>query len=99
MAIKTFKMWEDAAANSAGGGGIAGIGVGPKGEPGVHMKKKKKKLSDKEKEILLKFKKRQEASSRLSGPGNASKGDWEKRSRQSQAVRKQMWANIFKKTK
>ena len=92
-------MWEDAAANSAGGGGIAGIGVGDKGEPGVHMKKKKKKVSDKEKEILLKFKKRQEASSRHSGPGNTSKRDWEKRTRQSQNVRKQMWANMFKKNK
>ena len=46
MDILTFKMWEDAAANSAGGGGIDGIGVGAKGEPGVHMKKKKKKLKD-----------------------------------------------------
>ena len=36
-------MWEDAA-NSAGGGGVHGIGVGPKGEPGVDMKKRKKKL-------------------------------------------------------
>ena len=37
-------MWEDAAANSAGGGGVHGIGVGPKGEPGVDMKKRKKEL-------------------------------------------------------
>lgn len=29
---------EDAPTNNAGGGGIAGIGVGPKGEPGVHPK-------------------------------------------------------------
>lgn len=29
-------------ANSAGGGGIEGIGVGPRGEPGVQPKKKKK---------------------------------------------------------
>ena len=29
---------EDAPANSAGGGGIAGIGVGPDGEPGVMPK-------------------------------------------------------------
>jgi len=27
--------------NAAGGGGIDGIGVGPKGEPGVYPKKKK----------------------------------------------------------
>jgi len=31
---------EGAPANSAGGGQIAGIGVGPKGEPGVNKKKK-----------------------------------------------------------
>ena len=33
---------EDAPANAAGGGGVAGIGVGPDGEPGIHVKKKKK---------------------------------------------------------
>lgn len=33
---------EDAvAANAVGGGGVEGIGVGPKGEPGVNQKKKK----------------------------------------------------------
>ena len=37
---------EDAPANSAGGGAIAGIGVGPDGEPGVHPNKKKKKVYD-----------------------------------------------------
>ena len=31
---------EDVAVNSAGGGNIAGIGVGPDGEPGVKKKKK-----------------------------------------------------------
>lgn len=44
--ILTFKMWEDAAANSVGAGGIDGIGVGPKGEPGVYLKKKKKKKNE-----------------------------------------------------
>jgi len=29
--------------NVAGGGAVAGIGVGAQGEPGVHTKKKKKK--------------------------------------------------------
>ena len=43
MDIKRFKMWEDAA-NSAGSGGVHGIGVGPKGEPGVDMKKRKKEM-------------------------------------------------------
>ena len=53
MNLKTFKMWE-MAANSVGGGGIDGIGVGPKGEPGVRLKKKKKK----DNEILMKMQKR-----------------------------------------
>jgi hypothetical protein len=38
------KMGEDAPANSAGGGGVAGIGVGPDGEPGVNKKDKKDPL-------------------------------------------------------
>jgi hypothetical protein len=33
---------EDAPANSAGGGGIAGIGVGPNGEPGIPVKTQRK---------------------------------------------------------
>ena len=33
---------EDAPTNSAGGGGIAGIGVGPNGEPGVSVKVQRK---------------------------------------------------------
>ena len=32
---------EDAPANAVGGGNIAGVGVGPDGEPGVKPKKKK----------------------------------------------------------
>ena len=53
-------MWEDAAANSVSSGGIDGIGVGAKGEPGVHMKKKKKdKIIGKEKNpIIIKMQKR-----------------------------------------
>ena len=74
MDILTFKMWEDAAANSAGGGGIDGIGVGAKGEPGVHMKKKKKKKKIKEVDNT---------------PGN-----WEKRSRLQQDLRKQLWKKL-----
>ena len=34
---------EDAPANAVGGGNVAGLGVGPMGEPGVHPRKKKKK--------------------------------------------------------
>ena len=36
------RMREDAPTNTAGSGAIAGLGVGPQGEPGVNMKKKKK---------------------------------------------------------
>jgi hypothetical protein len=35
-----------APANCAGSGAVEGIGVGPKGEPGVYNTKKKKKLID-----------------------------------------------------
>lgn len=35
---------EDAPANSAGGGNIAGIGIGPQGEPGMSPKKRRKPL-------------------------------------------------------
>jgi hypothetical protein len=83
MDILTFKMWEDAAANSVGAGGVDGIGVGAKGEPGVHMKKKKKKKSE---------------SNRLTHntkPG----GDWEKRSKLSRDVRSKMWKDLGKKLK
>ena len=33
---------EDAPVNAVGGGQIAGLGVGPQGEPGVHLPRKKK---------------------------------------------------------
>jgi hypothetical protein len=33
-------MQEDAPVNAVGGGQIAGVGVGPQGEPGVNKKKK-----------------------------------------------------------
>ena len=43
MFIEALEMFdEEAAANAAGGGNVAGIGVGPDGEPGVDKKKKKK---------------------------------------------------------
>lgn len=35
MSSKILSLDEDAPANSAGGGAIAGLGVGPQGEPGV----------------------------------------------------------------
>ena len=33
-------------ANMVSGGGVAGIGIGPQGEPGVNPDKRKKKLRD-----------------------------------------------------
>jgi len=30
---------EDAPTNSVGGGGVAGVGIGPQGEPGIPKKK------------------------------------------------------------
>jgi hypothetical protein len=44
--MKKFKEWkqkikEDAPVNNVGGGNIAGVGVGPAGEPGIKKKKKK----------------------------------------------------------
>ena len=36
------EMKEEAPVNAAGAGNVAGLGVGPQGEPGVHMKRKKK---------------------------------------------------------
>jgi hypothetical protein len=35
-------MKEDSPTNAVGTGAVAGLGVGPQGEPGVNMKKKKK---------------------------------------------------------
>ena len=37
---KCKPMQEDAPTNSVGGGQIAGLGVGPQGEPGIKRKKK-----------------------------------------------------------
>ena len=45
---------EEIPTNAAGGGNIAGIGVGPDGEPGVpeRSRKKLKKRNKKEQELL-----------------------------------------------
>jgi len=40
------KMDEDAPANAAGSGNVAGIGVGPDGEPGIDPKKAKKRKKE-----------------------------------------------------
>src|SRR5210317_112673 len=41
LAQDIVNRMEDAPANAAGSGNVAGIGVGPDGEPGVNPKKKK----------------------------------------------------------
>jgi hypothetical protein len=42
----TWRLMEEDAVpvNNVGGGNIAGCGIGPQGEPGVYLKKKKKRL-------------------------------------------------------
>lgn len=46
-------LYEDGApANNAGGGSIAGIGVGPQGEPGLKVDSNKRKLIPRIKKIL-----------------------------------------------
>lgn len=47
-------MFEDAVVNSAGGGAVAGIGVGPQGEPGV-SKKRQKKIQQNGSSVLKRF--------------------------------------------
>jgi len=37
---KIRRLNEEAPTNSVGGGAIAGVGVGPQGEPGVDMRRK-----------------------------------------------------------
>jgi len=41
--FKSFLEEEGAPTNNVGGGNIAGLGIGPKGEPGVSATRKKKK--------------------------------------------------------
>ena len=59
---------EDAPANGAGGGAIAGIGIGPEGEPGLSPKKIKKILRRKAPVAL------QEKSEPSSGESSVKKG-------------------------
>jgi len=40
------KVEEDAPANAAGGGHVAGLGIGPQGEPGVQLPRRKKHDDD-----------------------------------------------------
>lgn len=40
--IEARRMKEDAPVNNVGGGNVAGLGIGPQGEPGVNLRNKKK---------------------------------------------------------
>lgn len=40
------RVEEDAPANAAGGGHVAGLGIGPQGEPGVSVPRRKKRRGD-----------------------------------------------------
>lgn len=52
---KNFQMMlEEVAVNSAGSGNIAGIGVGPDGEPGV-LKKRQKKIQQDQTSVVKRF--------------------------------------------
>jgi hypothetical protein len=74
MGIVSFKMWEDAAANSSGGGGVDGIGIGAKGEPPGKLKnplnKKKKKMAEKKKGIWDAIRKRRAEGKPKKKPGD-----------------------------
>ena len=67
---KTQKFEEDAPTNSAGAGNVAGIGVGPDGEPGIRRKKKEldartKEFKNFEKKLLKQRAIRAERKSKL----------------------------------
>jgi len=47
-------MFEEAPVNSAGSGNIAGIGIGPDGEPGV-SKKRQKKIQKDQTSVIKRF--------------------------------------------
>ena len=51
--VEIYEVDEEAPTNSAGGGNVAGLGVGAQGEPGVHPKKKKKKLAWEDSRVLM----------------------------------------------
>ena len=79
-------MWEDAAANSSGGGFVDGIGIGAKGEPPGKLKDPVKK------------KKKTENSGAQFKPGSrGAPDDWEKRHQIQRDARTKMWKALAKK--
>ena len=95
---------EDAPANSAGGGGIAGIGVGPDGEPGVMpkaAKQYKKKNKDEFKSRIMKFLKnfktvKEDNKMRASEIASQASNDSELYRRQIQPIIKNLGRKKFK---
>tara|TARA_B100001093_G_scaffold519594_1_gene609350 strand:+ start:2513 stop:3331 length:819 start_codon:yes stop_codon:yes gene_type:complete len=63
--VKKQKFDEDAPMNSAGAGNVAGIGVGPDGEPGMKKKKKKNPYDGRTKEARKFFNRMTERKSKL----------------------------------
>ena len=95
---------EDAPANSAGGGAIAGIGVGPDGEPGVMpkaAKQYKKKNKDEFKSRIMKFLKnfktvKEDNEMRASEIASQASNDSELYRRQIQPIIKNLGRKKFK---
>ena len=95
---------EDAPANSAGGGGIAGIGGGPDGEPGVMPKaanQYKKKNKDEFKSRIMKFLKnfktvKEDNEMRASEIASQASNDSELYRRQIQPIIKNLGRKKFK---
>jgi hypothetical protein len=83
MGIVSFKMWEDAAANSSGGGGVDGIGIGAKGEPPGKLKNP-----------LNKKKKIESSGSHFKPGSRGAPDDWEARSNLSRNVRRDFWKSF-----
>ena len=96
-------MWEDAATNSVGSGGVDGIGIGAKGEPPGKLiwhairarraaGKPKLKPGDKGYPKTLKGHEKKEASGAHFKPGSrGAPDDWEARSKLSRDVRRNFW--------
>ena len=95
---------EDAPANSAGGGGVAGIGVGVDGEPGIHVKKAnqyKKKNKDEFRSRIMKFLKnfktvKEDNEMRASEIASQASNDSELYRRQIQPIIKNLGRKKFK---
>ena len=88
---------EDAPANSAGGGGVAGIGVGVDGEPGINVKKKKKDMKTHVMSFLKRFKTvKEDNEMRASEIASQASNDSELYRRQIQPIIKNLGRKKFK---